>query len=261
MDRGGCARSFLSMDLLTDRSEIRARLHTDRIWSVYALGDLLPAVFAKTQWLTPDLTLVLHDYGTCILFAMGSRSMARAMTRVRQWPVHLQIQAPALAEAERVAVVSRRTRMWRMGWSGDRSGWVDVSAARRLTAVDVPALLALYRNGEAVGESPDFFFPSMVEDGVFFGAFVDGALVAAAGTHLYAPAESAAAMGNVYTHREWRGRGLSRLVTCATLGALAELDTVGLNVRVENAAAIRVYESLGFRKHCEFFEALATELR
>jgi ribosomal protein S18 acetylase RimI-like enzyme len=101
----------------------------------------------------------------------------------------------------------------------------------------------------------------MVDDGVFFGVCEGGEILAAAGTHLYAPGEGAAAMGNVYTHSAWRGRGLGRIVTCATLGALAELETVGLNVRAENAAAIRVYESLGFRKHCEFFEGLATAPR
>jgi ribosomal protein S18 acetylase RimI-like enzyme len=245
------------MELRSTPSAIRALLQRDRVWCVYALGDLAPAMFPKTRWFAPDLTLVLHDYGTCILFAMGEASVAEALAHV-QWPVHLQVQAPALAAVERVATVTKRQLMWRMGWSGDRSGWVDVSRARRLTAVDVPALERLYAEGAAAGESPDFFFPSMVDDGVFFGVCEGGEILAAAGTHLYAPGEGAAAMGNVYTHSAWRGRGLGRIATCATLGALAELETVGLNVRAENAAAIRVYESLGFRKHCEFFEGLAT---
>lgn len=63
-------------------------------------------------------------------------------------------------------------------------------------------------------------------------------------------------MGNVYTRRNRRVRGLGRDVTCATLGELAMLETVGLNARVDNAPAIRVYEALGFRKHCAFFEGL-----
>lgn len=248
------------MELRVSPAEIRSLLNRDRIWCVYALGDLAPAMFPKTRWFVPDLTLVLHDYGTCILFAMGEASVAEALQHV-QWPVHLQVRAEALAAVEHVAVVSKRQRMWRMGWSGDRSGWVDVARARRLTADDVPALERLYADGAGAGESPDFFFPSMVEDGVFFGVCEGGEILAAAGTHLYAPGEGAAAMGNVYTHIARRGRGLGRIVTCATLRALAELETVGLNVRAENAAAIKVYSSLGFRKHCEFFEGLATAPR
>ena len=53
------------------------------------------------------------------------------------------------------------------------------------------------------------------------------------------------------------GRGLGRLVTAAVIDELRDVETIGLNVREDNAAAIRVYESLGFRKHCDFREALA----
>ena len=42
------------------------------------------------------------------------------------------------------------------------------------------------------------------------------------------------------------------------LGDLAGVDTIGLNVRIDNHAALRLYESLGFARHCEFYEGLAT---
>ena len=70
--------------------------------------------------------------------------------------------------------------------------------------------------------------------------------------------EGAAAVGNVYVRRDRRGRGLGRLVTTAVLDALAGVETIGLNVRADNDAALRLYESLGFARHCEFYEALAT---
>jgi ribosomal protein S18 acetylase RimI-like enzyme len=245
------------MGRLTDPVEIRALLSADLVWSVYALGDLLPAAFAKSQWFAPDLALVYSDYGTCILFAMGEASVAEALAHV-SWPVHLQVQPPAMELVERLAEVTERTPMWRMGWGGNRSGWVNTGHARRLAAADAPALERLYSDGIANGEAPDFFFPAMVERGVFFGACEGEHIVAAAGTHLYAPEEGAAAIGNVYTRRDRRGRGLGKAVTCATLSELAMLETVGLNVRVDNAPAIRMYEALGFVKHCRFFEGLAT---
>jgi ribosomal protein S18 acetylase RimI-like enzyme len=98
----------------------------------------------------------------------------------------------------------------------------------------------------------------MVSDGIFFGVYEDEALAAVAGTHLVAPEEGAAAIGNVYTRRDRRGRGLGRAVTAAVLRELNGIETVGLNVRADNDAAIRIYESLGFVRHCEFHEALAT---
>jgi GNAT superfamily N-acetyltransferase len=243
------------MARLTDKNEIRTRLRRDPAWSVYALGDLEPPMFPKTLWFEPDLTLVVQDYGTAILFAMGPGSVREALGSV-SGPVHLQVKRDALDEVARHAAVSSPRLMWRMTWTGDR-GVSPSSVTSRLTASDVPALRALYADGDRSGESPDFFFSSMVADGVFHGIYEGPELVAVAGTHLVARAEGAAAIGNIYVRRNRRGRGLGRLVTTAVLGELAGVETIGLNVRADNDAAVHLYESLGFARHCEFYEALA----
>ena len=231
----------------TDANEIRVLLRRDPVWSVYALGDLEPHIFPKTQWFGPDLTLLLHDFGTSILFAMGTGSVGEALDHVT-WPVHLQVQTDALEEIARHALVTDIRSMWRMSWSA-RPPRLDRPAATRLGATDVEDLRLLYADGDGSGEAPDFFFPSMVTDGVFFGIYYREALVAAAGTHLLSRREDVAAIGNVYTRRDHRGHGLGRRVMCALLEALTSVDTIGLNVRVDNQAAIRVYESLGFVRH------------
>jgi len=241
---------------LSDKDEIRRLLQRDRRWCVYALGDLTPRMFAKCQWFTPDLTLVLHDYGTSILFAHGTGSIREALHHVA-WPVHLQVQPDALDEVRRHAIVTGEKHMQRMTLETRESIGVD-PRARRLTGADGDALARLYQDGEATGESPDFFYSSMVTDGVFFGVYEDQALTAVAGTHLVARDESAAAVGNVYVRRDRRSRGLGRIVTAAVINELRDLETIGLNVRVDNRSAIRVYASLGFVKHCDFREALAT---
>jgi len=41
---------------------------------------------------------------------------------------------------------------------------------------------------------------------------------------------------------------------------LANLETVGLNVRADNGAALSLYESLGFARHCRFYEAVGHRL-
>jgi predicted GNAT family acetyltransferase len=83
--------------------------------------------------------------------------------------------------------------------------------------------------------------------------------VAAAGTHLAVPEEGVAAVGNVYTRRDRRGRGLAGRLTGAVVEALGRMNipVVALNVSRQNAAAIRVYERLGFAIHCEFVEGPA----
>ena len=107
------------MPRLTDKNEIRARLRRDPAWSVFALGDLDPRMFPKTVWFAPDLTLIVRDYGTAILFAMGPGSVREALECVTG-PVHLQVQRDALDEVARHAAVSSPRLMWRMTWTGRR---------------------------------------------------------------------------------------------------------------------------------------------
>ncbi|MEW6320351.1 MAG: GNAT family N-acetyltransferase [Acidobacteriota bacterium] len=241
---------------LVARDDIRPILRRDRYWCLYALGDLTPRMFEKCAWFTPDLSLVLHDFGTCILFAMGTGSLDEALAHVT-FPVHLQLQQDALAHVARVVSIDRQLPMWRMAWTGGPLPPADGRAVR-LRAGDVEAVRRLYADGDATGEAPDFFYPEMIGDGVFYGVYDGGDLASVAGTHLVARDEGAAAIGNIYTRRDCRNRGLGRLVTTAVLRELQGIETIGLNVRADNAAAIQLYESLGFARHCRFFEALAS---
>jgi ribosomal protein S18 acetylase RimI-like enzyme len=260
------------MPRLSSKDQIRSLLNLDPRWCVYAIGDLSDRMFAKCQWFTPDLTLVLHDYDTSILFGHGTRSIREALDHCT-FPVHLQVKQDAFDEVARYARVSNVKRMLRMGWEGaDKTTRAaegankntraaesaDSSDIKRLTDADVEALKRLYADGESTGESPDFFYDSMVTDGVFAGVYDGDELIAVTGTHLVSRDEGAAALGNVYVRRDRRGKGLSRLTTAAVLDDLRGIRTIGLNVRADNAVAIRVYESLGFVTHCPFIEAIAT---
>jgi len=242
------------MPHLSDRDEIRRVLRRDPGWCVYALGDLAPAMFPKTTWFTPDLTLVVRDYGTAILFAMGAGSVREALDSV-EGQVHLQVQREALDAIRRHADVSSVQKMRRMVWTG-RPTPVPSLASTRLSLEDVPAIRHLYADGRSTAEAPDFFHPSMVDAGVFHGIHEGAALVAVAGTHLVAREEGVASIGNVYTRRDRRGRGLGRAVVQAVLSELVDIETVGLNVRADNRVALTLYESLGFADHCEFYEAI-----
>ena len=124
---------------------------------------------------------------------------------------------------------------------------------RRIHPADLNALNALY----AGGETPGAFAPFQIEQGVFYGVERDGRLVAAAGTHLVAPSEGVAAVGNVYTDRAYRGQGLAQVCTGAVVAHCFDLGIrdVVLNVDSRNAPAIAAYRRLGFREHRAFYEA------
>src|SRR6476620_8375550 len=137
---------------LNDKTAIRSLLNTDPRWCVYALGDLTPRMFAKCEWFTPDLTLVLKDYGTSILFAHGTGSIREALDHCT-FPVHLQVQRDALEEIKRYATVTNEKQMLRMGMGLGLEGAEKKTRAtestentdlKRLTGADVEALKNLY---------------------------------------------------------------------------------------------------------------------
>jgi len=239
---------------------VREVLNRDRPWAVYALGDLAPDRREHCRWhLSPKqdgLILFYCEFGTPVLFAMGEVEEALAGAPLEE-KAYIQIRPEAAAVVERFYRIERRKRVARMrleSFHGRGPGGVE-----RLSVEHAEELRALYADGEADGESPDFFFDTMLEEGTFFGVRREGRLAAVAGTHLTSVEESAAAVGNVYTHRDWRGRGLARVTTGAVVEELLlrGIRTIALNVYLGNTAAMRVYGRLGFVPHCEYYEGFA----
>ena len=254
------------MPRLRDPAAIRSILSTDPGWSVYALGDLAPAFYEHCSWFQPPdgapaLALLYGAFTTPVLFTIGDPAgIAATLAEIGNEPaLYLHVRP------EIVAVLSTRYRivelkeMLRMVLDPRAYRPTPAEDAVRLGPADLDALQHLYADGNEAGEAPDFFFPSMLEDGVFYGIREAGELVAAAGTHLAVPSEGVAAVGNVYTRRDRRGRGLAARTTTAVVNDLIEMDlrTIALNVSRKNEAAIRVYERLGFQRYCEYYEGLA----
>lgn len=249
------------MAKLYEKSEIRRRLRVDAAWSAYAVSDLDEGRFAHAHWFGLEdgdaLALLYCEFPNAVLYYQGSaETLERLLPEIPLAAgTHLQLQAEALSLVSARTPVRVAKPMIRMRLAAPCLVGDD---AVPLTGGDAAELAALYADGAEGGESPDFFFPSMLEGGCFFGLRRDGMLVAAAGTHIVSQGESAAAIGNVYTHRGYRARGYAQVVTSAVVGALrgAGIETVILNVAEKNAAAIRVYEKLGFVEHCRFFEGV-----
>lgn len=255
------------MPQLTDPAAIRAILETDRSWSVYALGDLVPAFFEHCRWFTspgdgPALLLLYERFQPPVLLTLGTpERIAPLLDEIRDVrTMCLHIRPDILPLVKRRYTVHTAPHMWRMVLDPVRFHAVPLNGIVQLGSADVPALQRLYADGDASGEAPDFFFPSMLDDAVFFGVRDGNELIAAAGTHLVAPLESVAAVGNIYTRRDRRGRGLGTAVTAAVTAELRRrgVRTIGLNVNQRNATAIGLYERLGFVRYCAFVEGVAT---
>jgi RimJ/RimL family protein N-acetyltransferase len=253
------------MPPLSDPSQIRSLLETDRVWSVYPLGDLTPGHSEHAEWFWTGegvraLVLIFRGFQTPVLFALGEAEAVRPLVEeaVQDPEIYLHVRPEIVPLVQERYSVPEVDAMWRMVLERPE----DLPApgrAERLGPSDLEALQGLYKDGEPVGEAPGFFAPSTLELGVYWGIREDDALVSAAGTHVLAPTERVGAIGNVYTRRYRHGRGLAAQVTGAVAAELLRMDigTVALNVDQGNGAAFRVYARLGFRRYCEFREGLA----
>ncbi len=252
-----------------DPSVIRRLLETDRPWSVYALGDLAPRHFSQCTWYgdsqhTSSLVLLYHAFVRPVLFTLGTPASLMWMLDSigDRSELSLQVKPEIVPLLQTRYQVVHEKSMYRMLLDQTQVRTHSEPKAVRVLLSNVEELQRLYSDGDAAQEAPDFFAPSMLNDGVFFGVWEGQELVAAAGTHIVDPAESVAAIGNVYTRRDRRGKGLGTAVTGAVVAELLgqRIRTIALNVAQTNAAALRTYERLGFMQYCQFCEGTALKL-
>jgi len=254
---------------LADKAEIQAYLETDRDYAAYALGDLDESFFELCTWRVAEevdviraLALEYIGFAPPILFWMGAGD---GVATLLAGPVQLD-RAFVTAREEHLSALSQYYRwgdlehMWRMARSvrpdrvsGEPKVRAPVRSCKRLGADDVERLSALYSLGGG-----DAFSPTQVTQGVFYGVEQAGQLISVAGTHLVSDAYSVGAVGNVMTHPDHRGHGYGTLATHAVCAELIRrgIKTIVLNVRQDNAPAIRMYEKLGFVRYCPFYEGV-----
>ncbi len=251
----------LEIGATRDRELLRRFLERDRLRAAYAICDLEEREFARSKWgiatRSTETVAVVLEYGGLTpqpLFVMGDGDAIAAILRdvIRPRLVYLAADESLLPAVERVYRVDPGPQMVRM-WVNRQMFKPVLGPAVRLSPVDIVDINRLYGLGfsgwlpaEAIGH------------GVYYGVRVAGRLIAAAGTHVISPEGKLAAVGNVMTHVDFRGRGFAKLTTSSvTQELLRTCDEVVLNVRADNPPAIAAYRALGYRDHCLFEERLA----
>jgi ribosomal protein S18 acetylase RimI-like enzyme len=239
-------------------SETRRLLEVDRIWSAYALADLEPEEQANSLWLTGERATVLlyHGLEPPVLFAQGDpHESARLASGIAPRRVVYTLLPETLEAIGKDLEIEHQAFMWRMRLEKDRFPAGGDETATLLGEGDHEAIRALFDDH---ADRPDAFHPRQLERGVFFGVRESGRLLGIAGTHILARGAGIAAVGNVFTHPAWRGRGIARRATAAVVSELLRrgYSTVVLNVAQSNEPAIRCYRRLGFIEHCAYHEGL-----
>jgi len=249
---------------LTDTGDIRARLETDRLWSAFSLADLDEPFAQHATWFghagTDSLVLVYGAFDPPIVFLHGEAAECDALLSdpavvAQTARAHLNARVDMMPLVTRHFHSFARCAMTRMVLGDDGPSEPPAGTeVVRLGPAEIPRVQRLYAD-----EPPAFFLPAQLENGVYFGVVEDDSLVAVAGTHVVSRAARVGAIGNVYTRRDRRRRGLAGAVTASVARALRamEISTVVLNVAESNPGARAVYERLGFTYYCSFYEGRA----
>lgn len=236
--------------------EIRRRLEQDRIWAAYALADLDPEHQPFTEWLIDQggILMIYRGLDPPILFAMGQADpLSVLLARIPTGKYQISFPEAYIGAMPAHVAVLEALAMWRM-WIQPKAYPLppDIQLVH-LGSKDQPSIDQLYAGQP---DAPDGYHPRQLTLGPFVGVWEEGRLVASAGVHVLSKAQSIAAIGNIFTHPEWRGQGFARACIVSLLSSLYELGikTTVLNVGQGNRKAVALYTSLGFEVHCPFFE-------
>ncbi len=130
---------------------------------------------------------------------------------------------------------------------------IDSSNIKQLDMSHLESLKELYQEAYP----SNYFTSRMLETGKYYGYFDNDKIVSVSGVHVDSDEFKIAVLGNIATATEYRGKGISTMVTSCLLEDLTADDkTVCLNVKADNDSAIASYTKLGFIKVHEYEEAL-----
>ena len=149
----------------------------------------------------------------------------------------LNVTPDLLPLADRHFTSFERRCMVRMLLEAGNRASVTSNRSVRLGPIDLEQVQRLYAE-----DPPAFFLPAQLTDGVYFGVREGADLIAIAGTPSVSPrAASVAALGNVYTRRDRRRRGLALELASAVTAELVAtgITTIVLNIVATNTPARR----------------------
>jgi ribosomal protein S18 acetylase RimI-like enzyme len=248
---------------VTNDDDVLRIFQGERTWSVYALCDLDEPyrrfVRYLGAWEAERLVSVVQVFSPEGFTSILPYGMHEGVAAILDSSAVLPPQGFFQAREEDVNALRSRYAlhdielMHRMTLDlGDlRTARSRGEECRRLSSEDLTIINDLYAGGEEV-----MFSAFMVGAGIFVGAFVDDRLVAIAGSHAHSMRHDMAVIGGVFTHPQYRNRGLAKAVTAEVARGLHEIgiSAVALNVRRDNVQAIRAYSAVGFRPVMDFVE-------
>ncbi len=251
---------------LHDKNEIQACFSSNIPLHLYSLGDLDDFFWPHTTWYAlkdsdglKAVALLYSETALPVLLALAEetthiRKLLQSITRLLPGRFYAHL-SPGLEDAfEGSRTLVSHGRHYKMALtSRPLLDAVDTSQVVPLTLNDLGDIEKLYEQSYP----GNWFEPRMLATKQYYGIRETEGLVSVAGVHVFSPSYKVAALGNIATHPNFRGRGLGRAVTAKLCQSLLEaVDHIGLNVQMDNVEALRCYRRLGFEVVAEYEEFL-----
>lgn len=250
-----------------DKERLYRHFQKDPVLFAYHIGDLDDRYFPNCQYASIygetaqilDCVLIYSGLATPAVLAFGMtggfKSLLDDVVPVLPLRFHCHYQQAYREQFRKSYKETALGRCLKMKLTGFHSATSTLDTANivRLDRSHHQQLLKFYR-----AAYPDGYFElPMLDTGKYIGYQIHGELMAVAGVHVYSPKYKIAVLGAIATHPEHRGQGISTLLTSTLCREfLDEEMMVSLNVRADNAPAIRSYTSLGFVAAHEYQESL-----
>ena len=254
----------MEVKTIRDKSEIYNFLSSNPGLYLYLIGDLDDFFWPNTKWFALYVNNTIRSIAllysgenpTFLLFHDGDISFPAFLIKSvksdlpEQFNVHL---SPGLINhfgSENI--IKNFGHNLRMVLKKSPVSISD-NNIRRLGPADIDEMKNLY----ASAYPGNWFESRMVETGKYFGYFIDNRLAGISGIHVFSKEYRVAALGNIATHPDYRGKKIAYKLTLALCEDLkTDTDTIGLNVKSGNIPAIRCYENAGFETCGSYDECL-----
>jgi len=251
---------------LHDKSRIEAFLRKNVYLHIYSIGDLDDFFWPDTAWYGWEqggeiqAVALLYTASTDpTLLALSEHQdvmgeLVRSIFHILPERFYAHT-SPGVAEAvEEQCKIKSYGKHYKMGLKNASLLYdIDCSQVVRLTENDLEDMLGLYEEGYR----RNWFNARMLQTKQYFGLRLKNRLLSVAGVHVYSEKYKVAALGNIVTHPDCRGKGFGKAVTAGLCQSLSEhVDNIGLNVKADNIPAIALYEKLGFEIVGTYYELI-----
>lgn len=258
-------KKFMSVQILHNKQEILEYLMNSPSIQVYSIGDLDDFFWPKTIWFAlkekgsiKSIVLLYTGMATPTLLAIYDNDYESTNKLLQSIISYLPSKFYAHLSPKLVDVFDEKNILesygphYKMALKSSPAEIKD-SSIKRLEKKDLKSIEEFYQNAY-----PDNWFDKrMLETGKYFGYFDDATLVGIAGIHVFSKEYRVAALGNIATHPDYRGRRIAfKLTSLLCNDLLKDVEHIGLNVKTDNIAAIRCYQKIGFEvigSYDEFF--------